>query len=193
MGLIGHLVTPGTILELDAAAARHLRRAAGRCSQAVTRLVVQDEVILRVPVAAAPARAAIRLDRAEGPQVHSGGSDPRALLSGRSRSTSSSRTDAVFALSSTRIARRSISTAASTCSPKDERLCAHRDAIHSRIGGSCTIDRFRQLVPKIPPLTRESRPRHPTFLDKPKVRGIAGNALAAPARTSRGSTLFSGT
>jgi hypothetical protein len=30
----------------------------------------------------------------------------------------------------------------------DDRLCAHRDAIHSRIGTSCTIERFRQLVPK---------------------------------------------
>jgi hypothetical protein len=32
--------------------------------------------------------------------------------------------------------------------PKDERLCAGRDAVHSRIGGSCTIERFRQLMPK---------------------------------------------
>ena len=31
---------------------------------------------------------------------------------------------------------------------EDDRLCAHRDAIHSRIGTSCTIERFRQLVPK---------------------------------------------
>ena len=32
--------------------------------------------------------------------------------------------------------------------PEDERLCAHRDAIHSRIGGSCRIERFKQLVPQ---------------------------------------------
>jgi hypothetical protein len=32
--------------------------------------------------------------------------------------------------------------------PQDERLCAGRDAVHSRIGGSCTIERFRTLVPK---------------------------------------------
>ena len=33
--------------------------------------------------------------------------------------------------------------------PEDDRLCAGRDAIHSRMGGSCTIERFRQLVPKL--------------------------------------------
>jgi len=31
---------------------------------------------------------------------------------------------------------------------QDDRLCARRDAIHSRIGTSCTIERFRELVPK---------------------------------------------
>ena len=33
--------------------------------------------------------------------------------------------------------------------PPDERLCAGRDAIHSRMGGSCAIERFKQLVPKL--------------------------------------------
>ena len=33
--------------------------------------------------------------------------------------------------------------------PEDERLCARRDAIHSRIGRSCTIERFKLLIPKI--------------------------------------------
>ena len=33
---------------------------------------------------------------------------------------------------------------------QDDHLCAHRDAIHSRMGGSCTIDKFKQLVPKLP-------------------------------------------
>jgi hypothetical protein len=39
--------------------------------------------------------------------------------------------------------------------PQDDRLCAGRDAVHSRMGGSCTIDRFRLLVPKL----RESAER----------------------------------
>ena len=33
--------------------------------------------------------------------------------------------------------------------PGDDRLCVRRDAIHSRIGGSCAIERFRQLIPKL--------------------------------------------
>ena len=33
--------------------------------------------------------------------------------------------------------------------PEDDRICAHRDAIHSRMGGSCMIEKFRKLVPKI--------------------------------------------
>lgn len=33
--------------------------------------------------------------------------------------------------------------------PEDDRVCADRDSIHSRIGGSCRIERFHRLVPKI--------------------------------------------
>jgi hypothetical protein len=32
--------------------------------------------------------------------------------------------------------------------PQDDFLCAGRDAIHRRDGGSCRIERFKQLVPK---------------------------------------------
>lgn len=32
---------------------------------------------------------------------------------------------------------------------EDQRLCAKRDSVHSRIGGSCRIARFRKLNPKI--------------------------------------------
>jgi hypothetical protein len=31
----------------------------------------------------------------------------------------------------------------------DDRLCAGRDEIHSRMGGSCRIRRFKQLTPKV--------------------------------------------
>jgi hypothetical protein len=30
----------------------------------------------------------------------------------------------------------------------DDRVCARRDSVHSRMGGSCRIERFRRLVPK---------------------------------------------
>ena len=32
---------------------------------------------------------------------------------------------------------------------EDERICADRDFIHSRMGGRCEIDRLRLLVPKL--------------------------------------------
>lgn len=32
--------------------------------------------------------------------------------------------------------------------PEDERLCADRDSIRSRIGGNCTIEKFRRLEPR---------------------------------------------
>lgn len=31
----------------------------------------------------------------------------------------------------------------------DHQVCARRDFVHSRMGGSCRIERFRRLVPKI--------------------------------------------
>ncbi|MEO5611619.1 MAG: hypothetical protein ABIT68_02470 [Sphingomicrobium sp.] len=32
---------------------------------------------------------------------------------------------------------------------EDQKLCAMRDSVHSRIGGSCRIARFRKLTPKV--------------------------------------------
>ena len=33
--------------------------------------------------------------------------------------------------------------------PEDEMLCSRRDSVHSRMGSSCRIERFRRLVPKL--------------------------------------------
>jgi hypothetical protein len=33
--------------------------------------------------------------------------------------------------------------------PEDRRICAKRDTIRSRVGGSCRIEKFRTLVPKV--------------------------------------------
>ena len=38
--------------------------------------------------------------------------------------------------------------------PDDERICAKRDTIHSRVGGSCRIERFRTLVPQVKQVKR---------------------------------------
>ena len=36
--------------------------------------------------------------------------------------------------------------------PQDDRLCARRDEIHSRMGASCKIEKFKTLVPGLRPL-----------------------------------------
>jgi hypothetical protein len=116
--------------------------------QSVTRLVVQDEVILRVPVQ--PRRFDHRIDWVEkkGPKCIQAGAIRRAILSGEEQ------VDFVLADRSRIRARFNEDCPALDfwrgfyLQPEDEQLCARRDAIHSRMGGSCTIQKFRQLVPR---------------------------------------------
>jgi len=116
--------------------------------QSVTRLVVQDEVILRVPVQ--PRRFDSRIDWVEkkGPKCIQAGAIRRAILSGEEQ------VDFVLADRSRIRARFNEDCPALDfwrgfyLQPEDEQLCARRDAIHSRMGGSCTIQKFRQLVPR---------------------------------------------
>jgi hypothetical protein len=117
--------------------------------QTVTRLIVQDEVILRVPVQPRPLVPEFEWVEKKGPKCIPAAAIQRALLSGpeqvdfilvnRARIRAKFDEDcpaldfyAGFYLQS-----------------EDERVCAHRDAVHSRIGGSCRIERFKQLVPKV--------------------------------------------
>lgn len=121
----------------------------GEVSQSVTRLVVQDEVILRVPVQPNPVVPQFDWVEHKGPKcipiaAIRGAllSDPEQvdfLLVNRSRFRAQFEEDCPgldfyrgFYLQ-----------------PQDDRLCAGRDAVYSRIGGSCTIHMFKQLVPKI--------------------------------------------
>lgn len=121
----------------------------GAVGQSVTRLIVQDEVILRVPVQPRPLLPEFEWIERKGPKCIPAASIRRALLSGPSQVD--------FILASRERVRAQF---AEDCpaldfyggfylQPADERLCARRDAVHSRIGGSCTIERFRQLVPKL--------------------------------------------
>ena len=113
--------------------------------QTVTRLIVQDEVILRVPVQPRPMRRQIEWIEQKGPKCIPAGAIRARFCRAPSRSISCSPTAAAFARSSTRIARRSISTAASISSRRTSGYARGRDAIHSRMGGSCTIERFKLL------------------------------------------------
>lgn len=116
--------------------------------QTVTRLIIQDEVILRVPVQ--PHRLVPEFDWVEkkGPKCIPVAAIQRALLSG------SEQVDFILA-NRVRIRAQFEEDCPALdfyggfyLQPRDDRLCARRDAIHSRIGSSCTIERFRQLSPK---------------------------------------------
>jgi hypothetical protein len=113
----------------------------------VTRLVIQDEVILRVPVQPRPVAPEVDWVERKAPKCIPAGMIRRALLSGPEQ------VDFILA-DRTRIRAKFDEDCPALdfyggfyLQPRDERLCADRDAVHSRMGGSCTIDKFRLLVP----------------------------------------------
>jgi hypothetical protein len=121
---------------------------AGVVGQGVTRLIIQDEVIIRVPVQPRPLMPEIEWIEKKGPKCIPASAIQRAMLSG------SEQVD--FVLMNRAHIRAQFDENCPALDfyggfylqPADERICAHRDAIHSRIGSSCTIERFKELVPK---------------------------------------------
>lgn len=123
----------------------------GMIQESVTRLVVQDEVILRVPVQARPFVPQIDWIEHKGPKCVPVSIIRRAILSGEEQID---QVDFVLA-DRTRIRAKLDEDCPALdfyggfyLQPQDDRLCVHRDSIHSRIGGSCTIEQFRQLEPR---------------------------------------------
>ena len=116
--------------------------------QSVTRLVVQDEVILRIPVQPRPLMPQIEWIERKGPKCVPVAAIQRASLQG------SGEVDFIFGNHARVRAQLDENCPALDfyggfyLQPEDDRLCAGRDAVHSRIGGSCIIERFKQLVPK---------------------------------------------
>jgi hypothetical protein len=120
----------------------------GAVGQSVTRLIVQDEIILRIPVQPRPLMPEFQWVETKGPKCVPVTAIQRALLSGPEQ------VDFILAN------RARIRAQFDEDCPAldfyggfylqlpDDRLCARRDAVHSRIGTSCTIERFKQLVPK---------------------------------------------
>ena len=115
----------------------------------VRRLVVRDEVILRVPLRPRMMPPAIEWIERKGPECINAASIRGAMLAGREHVDflmfNRSRVRAEFD---------------DDCpaldfyggfylKPEDERLCADRDFVHSRVGGSCRIERFRRLEPRL--------------------------------------------
>ena len=121
----------------------------GAVGQSVTRLIIQDEVIFRVPLQLHPLLPEIEWVEHKGPKCIPADAIRRALLSGPSQID--------FILANRARVRAQFDEDCPALDfyggvylqPQDERLCARRDAVHSRIGGSCTIERFKQLVPKL--------------------------------------------
>jgi hypothetical protein len=117
--------------------------------QSVTRLIIQDEVILRVPVQPRPLFREIEWIEKKGPKCVPVAAIQRAVLSG------SEQVD--FVLGNHERVRAQFDEDCPALDfyggfylqVQDDRLCVHRDAIHSRIGSSCTIERFKRLVPKL--------------------------------------------
>lgn len=120
----------------------------GVVGQTVTRLVIQDEVVIRVPVQPHPMMPNIEWEERKGPKCVPAGMIQRAMLSGPQQ------VDFIFANRARVRAHLDEDCPALDfyngfyLQPRDDRVCAHRDAVHSRIGGSCTIERFSQLVPR---------------------------------------------
>lgn len=122
----------------------------GRAAQGVTRLAVRDEVVWRVPVTPRPPQQQrIAWLERKGPKCVPTGAIRRAMLAGRGN------VDFVLA-NRTRI-RAKLSAdcpaldfyAGLYLLPDDDLLCADRDSIHSRVGGSCEIMVFRLLQPAL--------------------------------------------
>ena len=117
-------------------------------AEPVTIMTVEERMTIRVPVAPRP-RLRIRWEEEKGPKCVPAGAIAGAFLSGP---------DSIdFMLRGRRLIRARLD---SDCDgldfyggfylqPEDRMVCARRDTIRSRVGGSCRIDKFRTLVPKV--------------------------------------------
>jgi len=147
---VGDQVTPGAFLGLLPFLLGILAAQPAAVGQSVTRLVIQDEVILRVPVQPHPVVPQIEWIEHKGPKCIPVAAIRRALLFGD---------DEVDFVLANRVRVRA--TFDEGCpaldfygnfylQPQDDlQLCAKRDAIHSRMGGSCSIQRFKLLEPRL--------------------------------------------
>lgn len=117
---------------------------------AVSRLLTQDDVVLRVPVQPRPAMPRFDWKEHKGPTCIPVGAIRRALLSAPEQ------VDFILGNGSRVRAKFDKDCPALDfygnfyLQSPDAQLCVGRDAIHSRMGGSCPIKRFRLLEPRLP-------------------------------------------
>lgn len=115
---------------------------------AVRRVVVQDTVVFRIPVSPAPPMPIEWIER-KGPKCV----DTADIIGASLHSPS----EVDFFLDGRRRIRAQIDRDCPAIDfyrgfyvePKDDRLCARRDELRSRMGSSCKIRRFRSLSPQL--------------------------------------------
>lgn len=111
----------------------------------VRRSLVENELIIRVPVQPPPR---IEWTERKGPKCIASASLRGAFLTGGDHVD--------FLLEGRRVVRARLSENCPALdfyegfylSPDDDRICAKRDGVRSRMGGSCRIEKFRELIPK---------------------------------------------
>ena len=117
-------------------------------AEEVRTLVVQEEVIMRIPVRSRPFRE-FDWEEKKGPKCIQAETIRGAALSGRE--------SVDFLLYDRTRLRAELDEDCPALdfyngfylTPEDGRVCVRRDAIHSRMGLSCRIEKFRRLVPKL--------------------------------------------
>ena len=116
--------------------------------QVVRRMIIRDEVILRIPVRRRLSPA-IEWTERKGPRCVEAGQIAGAMLSGPSSID--------FVLHDRQRVRAHMDSECPALDfyggfylqPDDERICAKRETVRSRVGGSCRIERFRRLEPQV--------------------------------------------
>ena len=116
---------------------------------ALRQIAVQDELVTRVPVRPRLAPPAIDWQERKGPKCVPLAEIRAAMLSGAEQVD--------FMLTDRRRVRAQLSEGCEALDfyggfylkTEDDRICADRDFVHSRMGGRCEIDRFRSLEPKL--------------------------------------------
>jgi hypothetical protein len=115
----------------------------------VRSIVVEDHIIIRVPVRPPPGR--FQWVERNGPKCIASGAIRGAFLSGNDHVD--------FLLSGRRLVRAKLDEDCPALdfyegfylNSEDERICAKRDFVRSRMGGRCRIERFRALQRKLNP------------------------------------------
>ena len=113
-------------------------------------MTVEERMTIRVPVAPRPRmRLKIRWEEEKGPKCVRAHDVAGAFLSG---------SDSIdFLMRGRRLVRARLDNDCDGLDfyggfyiqPEDKMICARRDTIRSRVGGTCRIQKFRALVPKI--------------------------------------------